>query len=227
MKWLDLVWALLDHEDSALLNKLKSEGVMPYFSLSWVMTWVAHNITEWTLLLRVFDFFIAAHPLMPIYFVARLIMYRREKVIAMNEMPLIHTCLQAFPSMQELDVQFQAMEDLEVVNAVLAETYALFQKYPPNLLMRRVQSRLNAWSVVNRYAIDKSFILRPCCSREEFDEWRQQCRDLVDIVVDKMAKEPQIPRPILRRIAVGSAALVAVSAVAMYVLANVIDSNDQ
>jgi hypothetical protein len=42
-------------------------GVPPFFALSLFITWFAHNLAELCQAARLFDLFIASHPLMPLY----------------------------------------------------------------------------------------------------------------------------------------------------------------
>lgn len=42
-------------------------GVPPFFALSLFITWFAHNLAELGQAARLFDLFIASHPLMPLY----------------------------------------------------------------------------------------------------------------------------------------------------------------
>lgn len=40
------------------------------FALSWLITWFGHVLSEFKHTLRLYDFFLASHPLMPIYLAA-------------------------------------------------------------------------------------------------------------------------------------------------------------
>jgi len=40
------------------------------FCLSWLITWYGHVLTEFRHIVRLYDFFMACHPLMPIYLAA-------------------------------------------------------------------------------------------------------------------------------------------------------------
>ena len=40
----------------------------PYYGLSWLITWFAHNVPDLEQIARLFDLFLASHPLMPLYF---------------------------------------------------------------------------------------------------------------------------------------------------------------
>ncbi len=39
-----------------------------YFSLSWLITWFSHDIADAECVNRLFDFFLASHPIMPVYY---------------------------------------------------------------------------------------------------------------------------------------------------------------
>lgn len=40
------------------------------FALSWLITWFGHVLSEFKHTLRLYDFFLSSHPLMPIYLAA-------------------------------------------------------------------------------------------------------------------------------------------------------------
>ena len=42
----------------------------PYFALSWLLTWFAHDVPDLDSIARLFDLFLASHPLMPLYLAA-------------------------------------------------------------------------------------------------------------------------------------------------------------
>ena len=63
-----IVLPLIATFDSQLHAHLISSGIdEPYFCLSWVITWFTHDIRDTDLVKRIFDFFIASHPLMVVY----------------------------------------------------------------------------------------------------------------------------------------------------------------
>src|SRR5436190_770097 len=64
-----------DNDDDDETNKyarhpIHRVGVLPYYCLSWVLTWCSHDITDFPKVARLFDFFLASNPLMPVYFSA-------------------------------------------------------------------------------------------------------------------------------------------------------------
>lgn len=40
---------------------------MPYFALSWILTWFSHDFEDYDKVVRLFDLFIASHAVMPVY----------------------------------------------------------------------------------------------------------------------------------------------------------------
>ena len=45
------------------------------FALSWLITWYGHVLKDFTTIVRLYDFFLATHPLMPVYFGAAVSMF--------------------------------------------------------------------------------------------------------------------------------------------------------
>jgi TBC1 domain family member 20 len=58
---------LLLQADEALAQYITKAGVLPYFALSWYITWFAHEVQSLPQIARLFDLFMASHPLMPLY----------------------------------------------------------------------------------------------------------------------------------------------------------------
>ncbi|KAK9861427.1 hypothetical protein WJX84_012159 [Apatococcus fuscideae] len=67
MELLELLMPLLEQADLELYRHVSSSGAPPYFALSWLITWFAHNVPALDQITRLFDLFVASHPLMPLY----------------------------------------------------------------------------------------------------------------------------------------------------------------
>lgn len=63
---LQLLYSILRAADAQLAEHIIATGIEPYFAISWVITWFAHHVSP-DLIARLFDLFIASHPLMPVY----------------------------------------------------------------------------------------------------------------------------------------------------------------
>uniref|UniRef100_A0A452IAG2 Rab-GAP TBC domain-containing protein n=1 Tax=Gopherus agassizii TaxID=38772 RepID=A0A452IAG2_9SAUR len=68
------------------------------FALSWLITWYGHVLTSFPHILRLYDFFLASHPLMPVYFAAVIVLHREAEVLACDcDMPSVHQLLSQIP----------------------------------------------------------------------------------------------------------------------------------
>ncbi|CAG8842416.1 13037_t:CDS:2, partial [Racocetra persica] len=122
MNQLDLLDTLLHLEDSLVSDFLRRSNTMPYFCVSWVLTWCSHDLHDFSKITRLFDLFIASNPLMALYLSARVIISRRKKLLLLEcDSSIIHAFLSKFP--QEIDV-----------DELIFRTLQLYQKYPPHEL---------------------------------------------------------------------------------------------
>ena len=69
--------------DEEVHQQLAAAEVPPFFALGWFITWFAHSVDSLPHISRLFDLFMAAHPLMPLYATAVVI-----KVVTL----LAHQC---------------------------------------------------------------------------------------------------------------------------------------
>jgi len=75
---LSLLFPLLLRADPDVYELLTGAQVPSFFTLSWLLTWFSHNLDRVSDASRVFDFFLAAHPLAPLYATAALILQMKE-----------------------------------------------------------------------------------------------------------------------------------------------------
>jgi hypothetical protein len=105
---MNLIYKLLERVDKRLNQKLQkiytveTDVNSPMFSLSWVLTWLSHNIHCFEKLCRVFDFCLASHPLAPVYLAASIIYKQKDEIMSCNEMPEIH---QHFHDLSKVDME--------------------------------------------------------------------------------------------------------------------------
>ncbi|KAG7240958.1 hypothetical protein INR49_026136 [Caranx melampygus] len=101
------------------------------FALSWLITWYGHVLSEFKHTLRLYDFFLASHPLMPIYLAATIVLHREKDVKETEcDMAMVHHLLSRIPQ----DLPYEPL---------IAQSQDLFNQYPPSLLAKRaaLQSR--------------------------------------------------------------------------------------
>ena len=56
--------------DEEVHDLLAAAEVQPFFALGWFITWFAHSVDSLQHISRLFDLFMASHPLMPLYVTA-------------------------------------------------------------------------------------------------------------------------------------------------------------
>lgn len=77
---------------------LERSEVGNVFCLSWLITWYGHVLSDFKDIVRLYDFFIACDPLMPIYLAADIVLFREKEVLACPcEMPFVHKLLSKIP----------------------------------------------------------------------------------------------------------------------------------
>ena len=104
-----LIYHILEKIDNKLVMKLKEIYTIetnlnsPMFSLSWVLTWLSHNIHDFETLCRVFDFCLATHPLAPVYIASAIIFTQKSIIMKCHDMPEIHQYVRDL--VQQLDIE--------------------------------------------------------------------------------------------------------------------------
>ncbi|GIL51611.1 hypothetical protein Vafri_7563 [Volvox africanus] len=90
---LGLMPYLVHAADPALARHMADRDLQPFFALSWFLTWWAHELDELPAAARLFDFFLASHPLMPLYLGAVAMRSQRTSLLACEDMPELHSIL--------------------------------------------------------------------------------------------------------------------------------------
>ena len=114
-----LLFPLVSLVDFELFEFLSKSQCTPFFSLSWLLTWFAHNIEKFDDICRLYDLFLASHPLMPMYFSVSLIQSVKESLFQVEcEFAMVHKFFSQF----SWDINFD-----EIIDNCLR----IFNKYPP------------------------------------------------------------------------------------------------
>lgn len=64
---IDTMLAIISEVDPPVYNQLQQSTVPPYFCISWLMTWFAHDVRSVEMAAQLFDFFLLNPPLVIIY----------------------------------------------------------------------------------------------------------------------------------------------------------------
>mmetsp|Transcript_7551 Transcript_7551/g.12179 ORF Transcript_7551/g.12179 Transcript_7551/m.12179 type:complete len:424 (+) Transcript_7551:353-1624(+) len=100
---MNLLPKIVHHFDSQVSEVIENSGVGSMFALSWVITWFSHSIEDLEVVARLFDAFIACHPMLCLYAAAALLLrpHTKKRLLAVSKqdcsMPTIHHFLQNIP----------------------------------------------------------------------------------------------------------------------------------
>ncbi|KAK4056890.1 GTPase-activating protein gyp8 [Microbotryomycetes sp. JL221] len=106
MGYLRLVRRILQHVDPHLATLVDSAAELPYFSLSWVLTLMSHDLTSLNVISRLFDFLLAFNPAMISYVGAAIVLMKREALLeldkdALDDPATLHHALSQLPNFVE------------------------------------------------------------------------------------------------------------------------------
>lgn len=94
------LYPLLLQLDVQVHNHLQDCDMEPFFCLSWVLTWFSHDVRDTNLCKRLFDAFLASHPLFVIYVAIAMILhpYNRKLILETDcDFAALHQCLVSLP----------------------------------------------------------------------------------------------------------------------------------
>lgn len=100
------------------------------FALPWYLTWFGHSLNQYRDVVRLYDYFLASPPLMPLYVTVSLVIERRQEVFETGcDMASIHCLLSQIPD----DLDFEG---------ILKRASFLYSKHAPEKLEKDVKKRV-------------------------------------------------------------------------------------
>jgi len=103
---------------------LDRAGVHAYFSLSWVITWFAHDIFDLNTVARLFDVFLSSPPTFPLYLSAAIVLHRKESLLQTEcDFALVHDFLSHIPA----DLPY---------DEIVCQAQEMFIAFPPDRLVK-------------------------------------------------------------------------------------------
>lgn len=94
------VFPLLAVLDPLVHDHLYAAEMEPFFCLSWVITWFAHEVRDSATVKRLFDAFLVGHPLLPLYASIAMVLHPINRLIVLREEPdfaMLHQTLRGLP----------------------------------------------------------------------------------------------------------------------------------
>ncbi|KAI8082675.1 rab-GTPase-TBC domain-containing protein, partial [Gilbertella persicaria] len=142
LKQLTILDTFIQLEDKELHAFISEAGVLPYYCLSWVLTWCSHDLDSLEKLTRLFDLFLCSNPLMPLYFAAAVVLSRKKEILALPcDVSILHSFLTKLP--KDLDAQ-----------TLCQEACVLEERYPVYDIQCKSQIALDQESTVNCFEKD-------------------------------------------------------------------------
>lgn len=124
LKLLFNIMPLIDKMDTRVSEHIQKAELGVIFGLSWLITWYSHVMDNLVVILRLYDFFIATHPLMPVYLGAIIIVNKADVILSTEcDMASLHTIITKFPS---------NINCLNQVEDYIQQTLELFASCPPD-----------------------------------------------------------------------------------------------
>lgn len=125
---LNYLMPIIDRVNPEVHDFMQQSEVGTVFALSWLITWFGHVLSDFRHVVRLYDFFLACHPLMPIYFAAVIVLYREEEVLECEcDMAMVHHLLSQIPQ----DLPYETL---------ISQAGDLFVQFPPSELAKEATS---------------------------------------------------------------------------------------
>ncbi|XP_071823507.1 TBC1 domain family member 20-like [Apostichopus japonicus] len=124
---LNYLLPIINKSKPALHDFLQRSEVGTVFALAWLITWYGHVLNSFRSIVRLYDFFLACHPLMPVYLAAAIVLYREEDIMQCEcDMPFVHSLLSKIP--QNLPLE-----------KLIVDAGDLFVQYQPSQLAKEAR----------------------------------------------------------------------------------------
>ncbi|XP_053323523.1 TBC1 domain family member 20-like [Spea bombifrons] len=150
---LDYLMPLIQRESDRLHDFLRRSEVGCIFALSWLITWYGHVLSDYHQVLRLYDFFLASHPLMPVYCAAQMVLMREPEVLRVDcDMPSVHQLLSNIPR----DFPYETL---------ISRTRSLFQTHPPHHVLASAALRTHKSISISSF---DSLLASTSCQRPDF-----------------------------------------------------------
>lgn len=125
---LRLIHFVILQKDYGLAKFMADAGVEDgHYALSWVLTWFSHVIDSLDIVARLFDAFLASHPLLPMYLSASIVLRQRDNILQLpTEFSAVFGYLNRIHERHEYK--------MDEIDALLEDALALMDRYHPDRL---------------------------------------------------------------------------------------------
>ena len=81
MGLLQLMYPIIRKSSPSLHSHLVKSELGTIFALPWLITWFGHVLPNYSDVVRLYDFFLAGPPLMPVYLAAAIVLHREKEIL--------------------------------------------------------------------------------------------------------------------------------------------------
>ncbi|XP_041096068.1 TBC1 domain family member 20-like isoform X2 [Polyodon spathula] len=136
---LNYLMPIIERVNPEVHDFMQRAEVGTIFALSWLITWFGHVLSDFRHVVRLYDFFLACHPLMPIYFAAVIVLYRESEVLECEcDMASVHHLLSQIPQ----DLPYETL---------ISRAGDLFVQFPPSELAREAVQQQSQRTAVSTF----------------------------------------------------------------------------
>ncbi|KAI8975210.1 rab-GTPase-TBC domain-containing protein [Mycotypha africana] len=139
-KQLRIMSSIIEYEDRELTICLERANIMPYYALSWLLTWFSHDFENYEKVIRLFDLFISSQALMPVFTASAVTLLRRDEIVN-AEKDTVHSLMTRIP--QDMNIE-----------KIIEKAVYLENKYTSLQLQKESGIWLHDESVINTWHED-------------------------------------------------------------------------
>ena len=128
---------LLEKMKPELMNYILKSEVDMVFAISWLITWFSYVLKNQYDIERLYDFFLACHPLMPVYFAAQIVAENSNEIMNGEcEMARVYKTLLELARKSDLPLE-----------SLISKACDFYIQYPPSSLAERAEFYKNDLAV--------------------------------------------------------------------------------
>jgi len=127
---LQFMYPILRSASPNLHDFLTKAELGTIFALPWLITWFGHVLPDYKDVVRLYDFFLAQPPMMPVYLAAAIVLHRHQEILSQEcDMAMVHGLLSRIP----VDLPFERL---------LEDCQELYERFPPHKVEMEVRAEL-------------------------------------------------------------------------------------
>lgn len=78
---LNYIYPLIKYQNVAVYEYLEKSSLGTMFALPWFLTWFGHSLNQYKDVVRLYDYFLASEPLVPLYLCSVIVAFRSKEIL--------------------------------------------------------------------------------------------------------------------------------------------------